>query len=153
MARLTLADLVRDGRIERVPADVPSAYSRVEEAKRHLASADLLVSLDPAAAYSLLYDAARKAVTPHMLATGYRATNRPGAHHAVTQYAEVTLVASGTAKHIRAFDRMRQVRNRSEYDHQPITTQVLSTDLAHAKEIVAAAEAAMPPRPKGSSGS
>jgi hypothetical protein len=150
MARPTLSELARDGRIERVPADLAAARSRVQEAKRHLASADLLTESDPTAAYSLLYDAARKAVTAHMLAKGYRVANRPGAHRAVALYAEATLASGESASHIRAFDRMRQVRNRSEYDHQPVTSRVLSTDLAHATAIVAAVEAALPARPKTS---
>ena len=41
---------------------------------------------------------------------------------------------------------MRQVRNRSEYDQQPITERLLSTDLRHAEGVVAAVEAALPPR-------
>jgi hypothetical protein len=121
----------------------------VQEAKRHLASADLVAGSDPTAAYSLLYDAARKAVTAHMLANGYRAANRPGAHRAAALYAEATLAGGQAASHIRAFDRMRQVRNRSEYDHQPVTTRVLSSDLAHAKAIVAAVEAALTAGPQG----
>jgi hypothetical protein len=148
MARPTLSDLVRDGRIERVPADLVAARSRVQEAKRHLASADILTGSDPTASYSLLYDAARKAVTAHMLAKGYRAANRPGTHRTVALYAEVTLAAGEAASHIRAFDRMRQVRNRSEYDHQPVTARVLSTDLVHARAIVAAVEASLTASPR-----
>jgi len=42
---------------------------------------------------------------------------------------------------------MRQVRNRSEYNQQPITARLLSTDLGHATAIVATVQAALPPRP------
>ena len=42
---------------------------------------------------------------------------------------------------------MRRARNRSEYDDQPITERLLSTDLKHAQGIVAAVIAAIPPRP------
>src|SRR5216683_2517037 len=140
MAQVTVATLVRDGRVERVAADVPAAWTRVDEAKTHLASSAVLAKTDPALAYVALYDAARKAITAHMQALGYRATNRPGAHHAVALYAEGTLATGEADPHVRAFDRMRQIRNRSEYEQQPISTRVLSTDLEHAKAIVAAVE-------------
>jgi hypothetical protein len=94
-----------------------------------------------------LYDAARKAITAHMQADGYRATNRLGAHQAAGLYAEATLGAGTAVSDVRAFDRMRRVRNRSEYDQQPITERLLSTDRQHAQQIVATVEAALPPRP------
>lgn len=68
-----------------------------------------------------LYDAARKALVAVGLHVGDRATNRTGAH---------------------------QVRNRSEYGSQIIGEQMLTTDLEHAREIVAAVEAALPERPQ-----
>ena len=147
MTRASLAALVRDGRIEKVPADLPAAWTRLDEAKLHLASSAALAKPDPTMAYVVLYDAARKAITAHMLASGYRAANRPGAHQAVALYGQTVITASFAVAHIRAFERMRQVRNRSEYDHQPITDRLLATDLGHAQAIVAAVEAAMPPRP------
>jgi len=82
-----------------------------------------------------------------MQAHGYRATNRTGAHQAVGLYAEATLDSGAALPHIQAFDRMRQIRNRSEYNQQPITERLLATDLGHAKAIVAAVEADLPPLP------
>lgn len=147
MAAASLADLLRDGRIERVSPDVGAAWEGVEAAKTHLVSSEALRRSDPALAYVALYDAARKAIAGHMQAHGYRAGNRPGAHQAVGLYAEATLATGTAGSHVRAFERMRQVRNRSEYGrHQPITDRVLATDLGHAKAIVAAVEASLPPR-------
>jgi hypothetical protein len=146
MAKTSVASLLRDGRIETVPADVPAGWARLEESKIHLNSSSALAKSDPTMAYVVLYDAARKAVTALMLATGYRATNRPGAHQAVALYAQAVLTGAPTLPHVRAFDRMRQVRNRSEYEHQPITDLLLTADLAHATGIVAAVEAVMPPK-------
>jgi hypothetical protein len=51
----------------------------------------VLAKSDPALAYVALYDAARKAITGHMQAHGYRVTNRPGAHQAVGLYADAAL--------------------------------------------------------------
>ncbi len=147
MPKFSVADLARDGRIEGVSADLSAAWSRLDEAKTHLSSSAALADSDPSLSYVALYEAARKAITAHMQAHGYRATNRPGAHHAVGLYAEATLATGPAAPHVRAFDRMRQIRNRSEYAHQPITKQLLTTDLEHAREIVADIDQALPARP------
>jgi hypothetical protein len=126
MTNVRVADLVHAGRIERVPPDVAAAWSRVDEAKAHLVSSAALAKTDPALAYVALYDAARKAISAHMQAHGYRATNRTGAHQAVGLYAEVNLASGAALPHIHAFDRMRQIRNRSEYNQQPISQRVLA---------------------------
>ena len=147
MASPSVADLLRAGRIESIQPDVTAAWSRIDEATAHLASSAALAATDPALAYVALYDAARKAVTAHMQANGYRPTNRTGAHQAVGLYAEAALASSASPPHIQAFDRMRQVRNRSEYNQQPITARLLSTDLGHATAIVATVRDALPPRP------
>ncbi len=144
MATRNVADLLRDGRIERITPDLGAARTRVGKARVHLESSTALAGSDPALAYVALYDAARKAITAHMLSNGFRVTNRPGAHQAVGLYAEATFPGGEARVHIRAFDRMRQIRNRSEYDHQPITEQLLSTDLDHARAIVEVVEATLP---------
>ena len=82
-----------------------------------------------------------------MQANGYRVTNRTGAHQAVGLYAEATIATGNAKPHVDAFDRMRQIRNRSEYGSQIIGQQMLSTDLDHAREIVATVESSLPPRP------
>lgn len=145
MAPVTVADLAHDGRIETVSVDLNAAWLRLDEAKTHLVSCASLTGSDPSLAYVALYDATRKAITALMQANGYRVANRLGAHHTVGLYAEATLAVA--SPHVRAFDRMRQVRNRSEYAHQPITNRLLTTDLEHAKAIVATVEEALPPRP------
>jgi len=130
-----------------VAADITGAWDRIDEAKRHLESSAKLATTDDSLAYVALQDASRNALTPHMQANGYRATNRPGAHQAVGLYGEAT-IATGKAKpDVDAFDRMRQVRNRSEYG-SIIGQQLLATDLDHAREIVAAVETSLPPRPQ-----
>ncbi|MGH9039941.1 MAG: hypothetical protein ACRDZ3_06900 [Acidimicrobiia bacterium] len=142
----TAAQLLREGRLERVPVDVAGAWERIDEAERHLRSSASLASSDESIAYVALYDAAGKAVTAHMLAHGYRATNRVDAHQAVVLYAEATLAQGTAAPSVTAFDRMRRLRNRSEYGHQVIGAQVLAADLVHARAIVAAVETDLPPR-------
>src|SRR5216683_320855 len=131
MPKPTVVQLESDSRIERVPTDLAAAWSRLDEAKTHLASSAKLTRTDPALAYVALYDAARKSIVAHMHAHGYRPVNRVGAHRAVALYAEAALAVGPASRHILAFDRMRQIRNRSEYDQKPITSRVLTNDLQH----------------------
>ena len=139
----TVDELLRDGRLERVTADTRGAWEWIEEAKRHLRSSEVLAGSDQSLAYVALYDAARKAVVAHMLANGYRATNQLGAHQAVVLYSEATL-ADRAQEHVAAFDRMRRLRNRSEYGHQVIGEQLLASDVVHARGVVAVVEADLP---------
>ena len=142
MTKSDLDELVADGRIELVPADVPAAAALLEEAARHLSSAAAIASTDPNGAYSLLYDAARKAVTAHMLARGYRvAGGRLGGHEAVVRYAEASLSESPYSEHVAQLDRMRRARNRSEYGFATFGARQLEADLQHARGIVAAVRA------------
>lgn len=84
----SIADLIADGRIERVGLDDDEAAALLEHANLHLESAQAIVAADIAGAYQLLYDAARKSIAAHMSAHGYRAkSDRPGAHAAVAAYA------------------------------------------------------------------
>jgi hypothetical protein len=137
---VTIADLVRDGRLERVPADPATAAASVEEARRHLTSADLIAGADPNGAYALLYDAARKAIAAHMLASGLRVTVRPRAHEAVGLYALDALSGSPEIDSVEYFDRMRRKRNRTEYGVRTFGAAEIARDLRHASAIVDAVE-------------
>lgn len=137
MTAQRLAALVEQGRIEEVPADVGTARAILEEAERHLSSADRIAATDPNGAYALLYDAARKAVSAHMLASGYRATNAPGAHRTVVLYAESEL-ADEAPEHVDHLDRMRRTRNRSEYGVRVFGEAEIRNDLEHASGVVSA---------------
>ena len=59
----TVTQLIGDRHLQRVAADSETAASLLASAKRHVDSARLTVDGDPEAAYSLAYDAARKAAT------------------------------------------------------------------------------------------
>lgn len=136
-----LEALVREGRIERVEADADAARDKLEEAKHHLDSAGLIAETDPAGAYSLLYDAARKAVDAHMLMSGYRVNkSRLGANEATARYASSALGSGPHGESARRFDRMRRNRNRSEYGAWQIGRSTLEADLVHAGGIVEAVD-------------
>jgi len=136
---VTIADLVAQGRLEPVAADDAEARDLLAHAERHLRSARLLLADDPAGAYQLLYDAARKAASADMLAHGLRArANVAGAHAAVVAYAEEALGGEADARALARFDGMRRARNRSEYGGVTFGRAQVEADLAHAAAIVAA---------------
>lgn len=122
--------------MERVSADRDSAASMLEEAQLHLISAEQIMGSDPTGAYSLLYDAARKSVSANMLAEGYRASNRQGAHATVVSNAAAASKSQGFGQLVAHFDRMRRTRHRAEYESAIIGSQQLENDLVKARQIV-----------------
>lgn len=139
---MTVADLLAQGRLERVAPDDLEARDLLAHAERHLRSARLLLADDPAGAYQLLYDAARKAVWADMLANGLRArADMPGAHAAVVAYAHDALAGRADARSLARFDGMRRARNRSEYGGVTLGRAQIEADLAHAARIVEAVRA------------
>jgi len=140
---VTVAELVREGRLELVPPDPDVARAILGEARRRLHSATTVAASDPNGAYALLYDGARKAVTAHMLANGYRVPPRTGAHQAVVGYAEEVLAGGAPGEHVAHLDRMRRNRNRSEYDIRVFGEAEVAGDLEHARHVVAGVEAAL----------
>lgn len=130
--------LLDEGRLEVVKVDANAATTKLEEAKRHLRSAAAIADSDAEGSYSLLYDAARKAIDAHMLAHGYRASKKKlGAREATARYAAAAIGAEYAAD-ATALDRMRKQRNRTEYDSWHISERTLEHDLAHAKRLVSA---------------
>ncbi len=136
---MTVDDLLASRRLERVPADPDGARRQIDAAARHLTTAAAAMDLDPDAAYAVLYDAARKAISAHMLASGLRARNAPGSHAAVGVYAAAVLRTPSAAE----FDRMRRFRHRVEYGTTGFSPRQVAHDLRHAEAIVAEVTAAL----------
>ncbi len=148
MSAASLEAVIDGGRLERVRADPSSAGAILDQAKIHLETARTVAASDPAGAFQLLYDGARKAVGAHMLASGIRArASRPGAHQAIALYAQVTLVSGAFAEDIAALDRMRRLRNRVEYDVWDVGEATVRDGLERARGIVAAVEERWPRAP------
>ncbi len=134
-----LDELLSEGLIERVPADPVGAADRVAEARVHLTSVAAIAKTDPDGAYALLWDSARKVISAHMLAAGYRArSDRPGAHRAVALYAQSELAEA--AAEVAHLDRIRRTRNRSEYGPRTLTSDEVRVDLVHVTAVVGAIE-------------
>ena len=133
-----LQHLLETGVLEEVEPHGEDALLRLDEAERHLASAEQIAANDPNGAFQLAYDAARKAATAHMLARGLRVTNQPGAHATTGRYA---LVEIGEA--FAPFDRMRRRRNRSEYGTSFISEVEVADAVANGRVMVEAVRAAL----------
>lgn len=134
-----VAALITANRLERVPADRPSALTRLTRAEERLEAARKIAEIDVEVAYVTAYDATRIAVTGHMLANGYRVRPIARAHAAVGVYAEA-LINSPSASE---FQRMRRRRNKSEYEDIMIGRADLAADLAHAEAIIEAVRNAL----------
>jgi hypothetical protein len=126
---MSLDELLRSHRIERVEADPDAASAMLVEADRHRASAHAIAHADPNGAYQLAYDAARKAVQAHMSYEGLRVRVKPGAHAVMAQYARLQL----NDELGRRLDAMRARRNRSEYGVAHLGT----ADVAAASDVAA----------------
>lgn len=133
--------LLADGELARISADLASAKSLLESARRHLASARKIRESDPEGAYAALYDAARKASAALLEAQGLRATSR-GGHVAVREAVLAQFGALSGGQVLRAFDRLRRRRNDIEYPDgdSGIDLDEVDEALARSQEMVKFAE-------------
>lgn len=132
----TIDDLVGDGLLEAVPADSKTARRILEEARRHVAGAQLIATLDRSGAYVLCYDAARKAVAAVLLAGGYRAMAVPGAHVAIAKAAVSLASTDPERSRLRQLNQMRHHRNRSEYGVRSFSAQETTAAIESAAWII-----------------
>lgn len=80
--RSTVDAMLTTGELERVPPSAEHAAELLTQAHKHLASAGHIAEDDPAGAFQLTYDAARKALWAVLENQGLRPTSR-GGHIAV----------------------------------------------------------------------
>ena len=133
--------LLRNGELERVQPSIRLAARMLAEAEAHLASARLLVETDPIAAFSLAYDAARKASAALLAPQGLRATSR-GGHVAIQDAVRAQFSGDGGLPAFRAFPRLRRTRNDFEYpdvDTPGSSPQDAAAGIEDAQSIVDAA--------------
>ena len=72
--RATIDKLIADGELQRVPPSREHADQLLAQARKDLASAELLRDTNPRRAYESLYDAARMALTAVLENQGLRPT-------------------------------------------------------------------------------
>ncbi|GEP39617.1 hypothetical protein NPS01_32800 [Nocardioides psychrotolerans] len=124
--RVVVDHMIVDGELERVQASREHADRLLEQAKRHVESAEQTCASDPEGAYGMLYDAGRKALWSVLANQGLRPT-RQGDHLAV--YRAVTAqLDPPMGPQLRPFDRMRRQRHAAEYP-QADTPELVSVDV------------------------
>jgi hypothetical protein len=136
-----LAALIAEGVVEPVRVDREAARRDLDAAAAHLRAAEEIASIDATGAFALAYDGMRKAISAHMRVSGVRVTNRPGAHARSGRYARSVLAAREIDEHLRAFDDLRRVRNKTEYDALLVTEATARDALTHSHAILEAVEA------------
>jgi hypothetical protein len=99
--------------LQQVPPNREHADQLLVQARKDLASAELLLDANPKRAYESLYDAARMALTAILENEGLRPTSRGG--HTAPYAAVIAQLDPPIGAMLRPFDRMRRTRNRSEY--------------------------------------
>lgn len=138
MSDAEIQALIAEGAIRPPPVDLDLAEVEIAAAALHIESAAGLVVSDPVGAFALGYDAARKAISAHMRASGYRAGKGPGHHIRVGRYAVAALDSPDVYDHLSALDDLRLLRNQSEYDGLGVEPPEVEELLTHARAILAA---------------
>lgn len=123
--------------LERVTPSADHASELIAQGRRHAASAERIADDDPAGAFQLLHDAARKALVAILENQGLRPTSR-GGHIAVLEAVSAQLDPP-MGKVLRPFDRLRRLRNTAEYprpDTPPFTAKDVLRDSPKIGDIV-----------------
>ena len=102
--------LLSRGRLTRVTPNRDLALTLLDQARAHVASGAVVVDTDPAGAFALIYDGARKALTAILVNQGLRA----GAH-AVLLDVVVAQLDPPLGATFRPFSWMRPLRNHTQY--------------------------------------
>jgi hypothetical protein len=110
-----LRDTLATRTLERLKPNMGAAGERINDARRHVASARLLAESDVTLALAACHDAIRKAITAHMSASGYRPHRGEGAHKIVLDYARHELPDAITADDLADAERIRRDRALAEY--------------------------------------
>jgi hypothetical protein len=127
--------MLADSELQRVPASREHADRLVLRARVHLVSANEISEGDPAGGYTLVYDAARKALTAVLENQGLRPTTR-GGHLAVHEATRAQLDPP-MGQVLRPFDRIR--RQRHDVEDPPIDAPQVNADDVREDAIKAAA--------------
>jgi HEPN domain-containing protein len=114
--RAKVRELDQERRIDPVTGNQSATVEQwLDQAARHLASADKLAGDDPAMALEAIHQACRKSLVAHLLAAGWRpaGTNK---HALMTDYGWVALAPHFTENELLGLDIIRRFRNATDYD-------------------------------------
>ncbi|MFC5802534.1 hypothetical protein [Streptomyces formicae] len=143
--RSTVDALMARGGLERVPASRQAAEAELVRSRTHVGSARQLAATDPEGAYTLAYDAARRALAAVLQNQGLRATSRGG--HTVIYEAVRAQLDPPLGSVLRPFNRMRARRNEVEYrssEAPTVTPAEVAADLAKVEALIELAEKTIP---------
>ncbi len=125
--------------LQRVTADPATAEALIVMSHHHVQSASRICDSDPEGAFSLAYDAARKAATALLAQQGLRPTTL-GGHLAVVEAIRAQFPGMGG---LTSLDRLRRRRNQGEYPdpagYDSITAQEASDAVIVAETTISAA--------------
>ncbi|MEV4343754.1 hypothetical protein AB0J83_04680 [Actinoplanes sp. NPDC049596] len=139
--RGAIEGMLERGELERVPASREHSDVLLAQSRRHLASAGAIATTDPAGAYQLMYDAARKALAAVLENQGLRATSRGG--HIAVRDAMSSQLDPPLGAVLRPYDRLRRRRNQVEYPSSGapgVDRDEVERDLPKVEQIIAVAE-------------
>jgi hypothetical protein len=136
-----IQELVDEGMLRRVATDLEAANRELSTARQHLESSRAVADSDQTAALALAYEAARKAISAHMRANGLRVGSGEGGHARMGEFGRAAFEDLGVVDRFRAFDQVRRLRNRSQYDAFSVEDADVQFALEQAEAIVAAVEA------------
>lgn len=139
--RSTIDALIASGELERVPASTEAAETELARARTHVVSARQLSATDPEGAYTLAYDAARRALAAVLQNQGLRATSRGG--HTVVYEAVRAQLDPPLGSMLRPFNRMRARRNEVEYrssEAPAVSSDEVSADVTKVEALIELAE-------------
>lgn len=133
--RPVIEALIAERRLEAVDANRPHAEAMLDQARSHLASAEILAATDDQVmAFTAAYDGARKALTAILANQGLRPRGSEGGH-AVVLEAVLAQLDPPMGRDLREFSWMRRTRNDSEC---PSPDRPVATD-QDVKEVIPAA--------------
>lgn len=135
--RAVIETMLKAGELQQVPASRDRADQLLIQAEKHLETARRAAEDDPEGAYTLIYDAARKALVAFLENQGLRPTSRAG-HHG-TYLAVRAQLDPPLGKTLRPFERMRRRRNEIEYPTfltAPISNSIILEDAQAAESLI-----------------
>lgn len=135
-ARVTIASLLTEGSIERVPVDQEVVSNLLRQAGNHLRTAATGASADdPEGAFQLAYDACRKSSLALVMATGLRPKGQ--AAHLITFEAAAVIASNfGARQIITDAAQLRYVRHGAEYRAETVSAADVDDAIAIGEELI-----------------
>lgn len=135
-ARATLATLIGEGSLERVPVDEAVVGNLLRQAGNHLRTAAVGAEADdPEGAFQLAYDACRKTCLALVMATGLRPKGQ-SAHVITFEAAAAVSVNVGAHRVVTEAADLRFVRHGAEYRGEAISVADVHDAIAIGDELI-----------------